>query len=81
MTRLTFGKKVVRETSAIFAGRPICVEVGPHLVTFRLKGKRTKFTTTVVTLLETAMRVEAYRIIKQKKLDREQKRKARKAGL
>lgn len=81
MTRLTFGQSVKRETAATYAGRPVCIEVQSQLLVFRLKGTKTRYTLSVVGALEQAMRVEALAIMRRKKQEREQRRKARKEGL
>lgn len=81
MTRLTHGKSVRRELSAIYAGRPICVELGPQTLTFRLKRTRTRYTITAITALEHAIKIEAIAIIRRRKQEREQRRKMKRDGL
>ena len=86
MTRLTYRKEegpqvVKRELAAVYAGKSIIVELQPELIIFRLKGKRTRYILSAVTALEHAIRIEAARLARQKQLEREQKRKARKQGL
>ena len=81
MVRLNFGKSVKRETAATYAGRAICIEVQSQLLVFRLKGTKTRYSLSVVGAMEQAMRVEALAIMRRKKQEREQRKKARKEGL
>jgi len=86
MTKLTYRKEkgpqvVKRELLSVYAGRAIMVEIQPELIVFRLKGTKTRYSLGVITALEHAIRLEAVRLAQQKKLDRDQKRKARKQGL
>lgn len=86
MTKLVYRKdegpqSVKRELSAVYARRNIIVELQPELIIFRLKGTRRRYQVHAVTAFEHAARVEAARLSKQKRLDRDQRRKARRQGL
>lgn len=80
MTVLISGKIVRRELGASYRGRPLIVEVGSHILTFRLKGKRSRFQISAVACFERAVMIEAAYIAKKRKDDRIARRKA-KAGL
>ena len=80
MTILISGKTVRRELGACYRGRPLILEVGPHILTFRLKGKRTRFQISAVAAFERAVAIEAVAILKRRKADRLARRQA-KAGL
>ena len=81
MTKLTTGKQVTRETAAAHRGRPIMVTVGPEILTFRLKGKRARFTLSIVGAFEHALKIEAYQQAKERKAKREERRRLRREGL
>ena len=81
MTKLTTGKQVHRETSALHKGRAIMVTVGPQLLTLRLKGKRARYTLSIVGAFEQAVKIEAYAKAKEAKARREERKKMRRAGL
>ena len=81
MTVLISGKTVRRELGAQYRGRPLIVEVGPHVLTFRLKGKRSRFQISAVACFERAVAIEAAHIAKRRKEERIARRKARQAGL
>ena len=51
MTKLTAGKKVIRETQVLDRGRPMVVELHPHHLVLRLKGERKEWTVAYGTLL------------------------------
>jgi hypothetical protein len=61
MTKLTAGKKVIRETQALDRGRPIVVELHPHHLVLRLKGERKEWTVAYDKLLWFACRRDAER--------------------
>ena len=81
MTVLISGKIVRRELGASHRGRPLIIEVGPQLLTFRLKGKRARYTISAVACFERAVMIEAAAIAKRRKEERLTRRKARQGGL
>ena len=81
MTKLMFGKQVTRETQAMHRGRPVMVVVGPEIITFRLKGKRARYTLSIVGAFEHAVKIEAYQQAKEAKARREERKRLRRAGL
>jgi len=80
MTKLTTGKQVSRETAAAHRGRPIMVTVGPQVFTFRLKGKRARFTLSIAGAFEYAVKIEAYQRAKEAKARRAERRALRAKG-
>jgi len=71
-------KPVVRVTHALHRGRAIVVELcPPDLFKFRLKGLHASYPLDVVSAFDLAMKVEANRLMAEKKKAREM----RKAGL
>lgn len=81
MTTLVMpGKKVARITAANHRGRAIVVEVTPQMLVFRLKGKRTRYSLSIVGAFEHAVKIAAYMEAKERKAKRAERRKLRKAG-
>jgi len=81
MTTLVMpGKKVARITAAAWRGRPIVVEVQPQMLTFRLKGTKTRYALSIVGAFEQAVKIAAYQAAKERKARRAERRKLRKEG-
>ncbi|MDT8287410.1 MAG: hypothetical protein RQ748_09895 [Elusimicrobiales bacterium] len=74
------GRKVARLTGAAYRGHPIVVEVQAQLLTFRLKGKRTRYTLSIVGAFEHAGKIAAHVEAKERKARRAERAKLRKAG-
>lgn len=75
------GKRVARLTGAAYRGRQIVVEVQAHLLTFRLKGTKTRYSLSIVGAFEHAVKVAAYVEAKERKAKRAERAKLRKAGI
>ena len=79
MTLLT--KKLKRETGGIFSlrvrdPRPVIIEIEPpDLVSFRLKGMKTRFTAPAAWLMQKTIEAEVDRRIREKKAARKAKRR------
>ena len=78
MTLLT--KKLKRETGGIFSlyvrdPRPVIIEIEPpDLITFRLKGMKTRFTPPAAWLMQKTIEAEVARRLREKKAARKAKR-------
>ena len=65
-TKLT--KKVARESFHVSQGRPVIVEmIPPDMLAFRLKGCQKKYYLSIATAMDKAIKIEAMRIIAEKK--------------
>lgn len=58
MTKLTLDSKVIRETTALYRGRPIVVELRSGVVVYRLKGTRQAWPLDHEVGIEAAMKQE-----------------------
>lgn len=57
MTNIVTGKNIERETSTVYRGRPIIVELHPGYLALRLKGKRDRVTVAYEDVLEFGYRI------------------------
>ena len=59
MTKLNSESPVVRQTTAVYRGRPIVIELLPGYMRLRFKGKRESHILDYPVAIECAMKVEA----------------------